>query len=163
MDGAFLYQSRRLKKFMDTARPGKKSRPASTAGKVFSLLVVGGLLVLPGVALARSGVNFRWAGGYALAISALTFWMYARDKRRAQAGEWRVPEAELHFLELVGGWPGAWLGQRWLRHKSSKVSYQIVFWLIVMLWQFVAWDSLQNFQHSRAVWSWVEQTSGQRR
>ncbi len=140
---------------METVQPVKKSRPTSAAGKVFSLLVVSGLLVLPGVALGRRGVDFRWAGGCALAVSALTFWMYARDKRRAQAGEWRVPEAELHLLELAGGWPGAWLGQRWLRHKSSKGSYQVVFWLIVMLWQFAAWDSLQNFQHSRAVWSWV--------
>jgi len=35
-------------------------------------------------------------------LSAITYWMYARDKRRAEEGEWRVPEAWLHLLELFG-------------------------------------------------------------
>jgi len=70
----------------------------------------------------------------------LTFFMYRSDKQSAIAGEWRVPEAMLHFFELVGGWPGAFLAQRIVRHKISKTSYQLLFWAIVLIHQFVALD-----------------------
>jgi uncharacterized membrane protein YsdA (DUF1294 family) len=67
---------------------------------------------------------------YALA-SVVAFGMYWVDKRRARRGEWRVPEFTLHVVELLGGWPGAWLAQRTLRHKSSKHGYRVVFIAIV--------------------------------
>jgi uncharacterized membrane protein YsdA (DUF1294 family) len=63
-------------------------------------------------------------------MSAVAFVLYWRDKLRAERGRWRVPEATLHTIELVGGWPGALVAQRVLRHKSSKPAYQIVFWTI---------------------------------
>jgi uncharacterized membrane protein YsdA (DUF1294 family) len=127
------------------------------------LVVLLVLLVLPVVALHRRGLDFRWTGAYALVLSVLAYWSYARDKRRAQEGEWRVPEAWLHLLELAGGWPGAWLAQRRLRHKCSKGSYQVVFWLIVLGYQFAAYDSFQDWQLSRAGLKWIEQTSRHRR
>jgi uncharacterized membrane protein YsdA (DUF1294 family) len=65
--------------------------------------------------------------------SLLTFLIYAWDKRAARRGRERVPEVTLHTLELFGGWPGALLAQRLIRHKNAKVSYQVVFWLIVTL------------------------------
>jgi uncharacterized membrane protein YsdA (DUF1294 family) len=64
------------------------------------------------------------------------------DKARAEKEERRVPENTLHMLELLGGWPGALIAQQWLRHKTAKVSYQVIFWLIVMghvvFWGWVA-------------------------
>jgi len=63
-------------------------------------------------------------------MSALVFALYWRDKHQAQRGRWRVPEATLHTIELFGGWPGAWVAQRALRHKTRKASYQVVFWMI---------------------------------
>ena len=120
-------------------------------------------MVLPVVALYRLHIDLRWAGLYALAINALTFWTYARDKKRAEAGEWRVSEAQLHLLELLGGWPGAWAAQRRLRHKTSKTSYQIVFWLIVLAYQFTAFDCLRDGQFSRAGLRWVEQLAKRNR
>lgn len=65
-------------------------------------------------------------------LSALTYTTYSRAKDSAQAGYWRVPESTLHLMELVGGWPGALLAQKRLRHKNRKVSYQVVFWLMVI-------------------------------
>jgi len=68
------------------------------------------------------------------AVMSLTaFVAYALDKRAAIGRRQRTPELILHLLELAGGWPGAWLAQRTLRHKNAKVPYQIVFWLIVAL------------------------------
>jgi hypothetical protein len=37
---------------------------------------------------------------------------------------------------------GTYLGQRWFRHKSSKRSFRVPFWLIVALYQVVALDAL---------------------
>lgn len=68
---------------------------------------------------------------YAL-TSVLCFGYYWKDKRRAKEGEWRIDETSLHLFELVGGWPGALLAQRLIRHKSRKSSYQMVFWLCVL-------------------------------
>jgi uncharacterized membrane protein YsdA (DUF1294 family) len=63
-------------------------------------------------------------------MSALAFGLYRIDKRRAVRGGWRISEGTLHGVELLGGWPGAWIAQRVFRHKSSKVSYLAVFWAI---------------------------------
>lgn len=72
--------------------------------------------------------------GAALAVmSVVTFVVFAWDKRRAKKNRWRVSERTLHTLELLGGWPGAWLAMRWLRHKSSKKTYRRVWGLIVLL------------------------------
>lgn len=128
-----------------------------------SLVVAGVLLILPIIALQRQGGDFRWVGGYAIAFSALTYWAYARDKRWAEAGEWRLPEVRLHLLELLGGWPGALLAQRRLRHKCSKGSYQFVFWLIVVAWQFVAVDSLQDWKCSKAALNSIVRLAEHRR
>ncbi len=69
---------------------------------------------------------------YAVA-SVITFFAYGLDKRAARRGRWRTPEATLHLLELLGGFPGAMLAQRIFRHKRGKVRYLIIFWLIVAL------------------------------
>ena len=70
--------------------------------------------------------------GYALA-SIVTFAVYGFDKRRAVHGGRRVPERSLHTLELLGGWPGALLGQVFFRHKLRKLTYMLVFLGIVAL------------------------------
>ncbi|BAZ09936.1 cold-shock DNA-binding domain protein [Calothrix sp. NIES-4071] len=71
-------------------------------------------------------------------MSLLTFGLYADDKSRAKRGVWRTSENTLHLFELAGGWLGGFIAQQTLYHKSSKSSYQAVFWTIVvihyMLW-----------------------------
>jgi uncharacterized membrane protein YsdA (DUF1294 family) len=119
-------------------------------------LVVIVLMILPALAVVQTGWNLRWAGAYAVVINGITYLFYAADKRRAQGGAWRVPEAQLHFLDLLGGWPGGFLAQGHLRHKCSKTSFQVTFWFIVLLWQFVAFDSLQNWAISKAVFVWAD-------
>ena len=94
--------------------------------------------------------------GSRMAIASVgTFALYAWDKRRAKRGGVRVSEIVLHLLEFHGGWPGAFLAQRALRHKSSKFSYQISFWLIVALHQYVALDSLLGWRIYGQVKTWV--------
>jgi len=66
-------------------------------------------------------------------MSCVTFIAYAQDKRAAIKNKPRTPEMTLHVLELGGGWPGAFCAQRLVRHKNAKISFQIVYWLIVAL------------------------------
>ena len=75
----------------------------------------------------------RWALWGYLAASALTFAVYAFDKSAARQGTRRTPESTLHWLALVGGWPGALVAQQVLRHKSSKAGFRSVFWATVVL------------------------------
>lgn len=67
------------------------------------------------------------------AASLICFVMYAIDKRAAIARARRTPESTLLLAGLACGWPGAALAQQWLRHKSSKTSFQVQFWLTVAL------------------------------
>ncbi len=64
-----------------------------------------------------------------LAMSVITFILYAWDKSAARAGRRRIAERSLHLLALAGGWPGALLAQRLFRHKTRKRRFRIVFWL----------------------------------
>lgn len=66
-------------------------------------------------------------------MSLVALGFYAWDKRQAKKQGWRVPEKRLHILALLGGWPGALIGLRWLRHKSVKTKFRVVFWLTVFL------------------------------
>jgi len=66
-----------------------------------------------------------------LAASAMTYIAYARDKSAAKTGKWRTKEVTLQLFSLFGGWPGAILAQGLLRHKSRKLRFQIVFWLML--------------------------------
>ncbi len=70
--------------------------------------------------------------GY-LMVSFVAFGMYAYDKSAAKNNRWRVPENNLHALTLFGGWPGAMLGQRVLRHKTVKQPFRFIFWLTVVI------------------------------
>lgn len=116
-----------------------------------NILLLAALLVLPVVALERIAGGLLWGCIYAVVLSGITYLAYGWDKQQAREKQWRMPEARLHFMELIGGWPGAFLAQRRLRHKCSKVSYQFVFWLIVLAYQLAAFDSLQEWKWSAGV------------
>lgn len=41
---------------------------------------------------------------YVIIINIVTFFIYGLDKSRAKAGQWRIPEAQLIFLAVIGRW-----------------------------------------------------------
>lgn len=65
--------------------------------------------------------------------SIVAFLAYWFDKSAAQRGQWRTKESSLLLLGLVGGWPGAVIAQKVLRHKTRKVSFQVAFWGSVVM------------------------------
>lgn len=87
-------------------------------------------------AVVTVAVLWRWplwlAAVYPV-LSGVTFAIYWRDKRAAQREQRRTPENTLQVLALFGGWPGALLAQGILRHKNRKVSFQVGFWVAVMV------------------------------
>lgn len=97
-------------------------------------LSVMGILVLPALwmlgVLGKVPMQIAWIY---VAMSAVTFTMYGLDKSAAARNAQRTPEKLLQLYALIGGWPGALLAQQIFRHKSSKRSFQTVFWLMVAL------------------------------
>lgn len=77
-----------------------------------------------------------------LCANLFAYYFYWDDKRRAKKKEWRIPEANLQFWSLIGGWPGAFIAQQQFRHKTKKIPFQIVFWLIVIAHQVLWFDWL---------------------
>lgn len=119
---------------------------------IIALLI---LLIAPGLAIHRLSafIGLPWLLGYAASISLLTYAVYGADKDSAQdeVPGWRAPEKLLHGLEFAGGWPGAFLAQRRLRHKCSKFSYQVKFWLIVSLHVYLATDYVLGWVLARGL------------
>lgn len=101
-------------------------------------------LGLPGAALFRLCQNLdpRYLLAYLGIINLLSLAAMFVDKKRAQKNQWRIPEAQLHLLECLGGWVGSWIAQIRFRHKTQKVSYQTIYWIIVVIHQIVALDYL---------------------
>lgn len=64
---------------------------------------------------------------YLLAVNVLTFIVYGFDKRKARRKRWRIPEATLLGLAVVGGSVGAWIAMRLFHHKTlhNKFRYGI--------------------------------------
>lgn len=66
-------------------------------------------------------------------INLFTFIAYGRDKGLAKRGGWRVPEIQLHTLELLGGTIGAIAGQKFFHHKNKKKSYMATFFATIFI------------------------------
>ncbi|MEN8641622.1 DUF1294 domain-containing protein [Pseudomonas sichuanensis] len=108
------------------------------------LLALAGLCLLPilgGLQMGLSGQSWLPLALYPL-VSLLSLLLYWQDKQQARNQAWRTPEKVLHASELLGGWPGALLAQQLFRHKTRKLSYQLVFWGIVALHQVFWFDHL---------------------
>lgn len=120
-----------------------------------SWIVLAFLLVLPLLASAR--LPFPWWMGpcWLSTTSLITYGFYSSDKKRAQSGQWRISETRLHLLGILGGWPGAWIAQRRLRHKTVKGSFQLVFWVIILIFQLASADFLMGGRGTRMLATWL--------
>ena len=59
-------------------------------------------------------------------MSIVCLTLYGIDKWRAARGLRRIPERTLQLAALCGGWPGAWTGQEFFRHKTQKLRFRAV-------------------------------------
>ncbi len=56
---------------------------------------------------------------YLAVINVVTFFMYGIDKWKAKKSKWRLREAALLGLAVLGGSIGAWLGMKVWHHKTQ--------------------------------------------
>jgi uncharacterized membrane protein YsdA (DUF1294 family) len=78
-------------------------------------------------------LNVHWILAALAGVNIATFALYGLDKRRARGGGIRVPERTLLLFGFVGGSPGALLGQKLFRHKTQKRTFQVAFWVLMVL------------------------------
>ena len=70
---------------------------------------------------------------YLLVINAVAFFVYGIDKLKARKGWWRIPEATLLLLAIIGGSIGAWLGMKVWHHKTMHKKFRYGLPLILLL------------------------------
>ena len=97
--------------------------PRMALGIGFLLVAVG----LMAIGIVPAVLALAW-----LLMSAVSYIAYVLDKDAAgKPRRRRTPEATLHMLDLLGGWPGALIAQQQIRHKTVKASFQAGFWFTV--------------------------------
>ena len=91
-----------------------------------------GFLLLAFALMVMGKVPAALSLGYLL-MSAVSYIAYVLDKDAAgKPKRQRTPEATLHLLDVLGGWPGALIAQQQMRHKTVKASFQAGFWISVV-------------------------------
>lgn len=72
---------------------------------------------------------------YLLAINVVTFIVYGIDKYNAKKAKWRISEATLLLLAVLGGSIGAWMGMKVWHHKTmhKKFKYGIPAILLIQI------------------------------
>ncbi|WP_367346382.1 DUF1294 domain-containing protein [Stenotrophomonas bentonitica] len=116
------------------ARAGSRATQRDASGADILPRTTIALLFLAGIGIAALlGRVPVLIGAIYVGLSGVTYWVYALDKVSAQRGLGRTSEKTLHMLEVFGGWPGALIAQARLRHKNRKVSFQVTFWIGVVL------------------------------
>jgi len=76
---------------------------------------------------------------YLAVINVVTFFVYGIDKWKAKKSKWRISEAALLELAVVGGSIGAWLGMKAWHHKTlhRKFRYGVPLILVVQITLFL--------------------------
>ena len=62
---------------------------------------------------------------YLIVINVVSFLVYGIDKWKAKQGSWRISEATLLILAVIGGSIGAMLGMKVWHHKTDAQKVQI--------------------------------------
>ena len=112
-----------------TQRPARGRKPPMRIPRI----AIGiGFLLLAVVLMVMGKVPAVLSLTYLL-MSAVPYIAYVLDKDAAgKPRRQRTPEATLHLLDVLGGWPGALIAQQQSRHKTVKASFQAVFWFTVL-------------------------------
>ena len=61
---------------------------------------------------------------YLIVINLCAFLLYGIDKWKAKRSKWRIQEATLLGLAVIGGSVGAWLGMKVWHHKTMHKKFQ---------------------------------------
>ena len=70
---------------------------------------------------------------YLVIINIIAFIVYGIDKLKAKRGKWRITEATLLLLAIIGGSIGAWCGVKVWHHKTLHKKFKYGIPLIIAL------------------------------
>ena len=71
---------------------------------------------------------------YFVMINLVGFISMGLDKRKARKHQWRIPEATLFTIDLLGGVIGSIIGMRLFRHKTMHMKCVVGMPVILVLW-----------------------------
>ena len=63
--------------------------------------------------------------GFYIIINIVTFIAFTIDKLKAKTNAWRIPEAQLLGLCLIGGALGGYAAMQLVRHKTKHLKFMI--------------------------------------
>ena len=78
-------------------------------------------------------VMYHYSLYYLLVVNTLTFLLYGIDKYKAKKARWRISEATLLMMAVIGGSIGAWAGMRLWHHKTMHKKFKYGIPLIILL------------------------------
>ena len=78
-------------------------------------------------------MGFRTVILYLVIINIATFFTFGLDKWKARRAKWRIREAALLTLAVLGGSVGAWLGMNVWRHKTKHAKFKYGIPIILIL------------------------------
>ena len=70
---------------------------------------------------------------YLFAINIASFFLYGIDKYKAKKNKWRISEATLLMIAVIGGSIGAWAGMRLWHHKTMHKKFKYGIPVIIIL------------------------------
>ena len=96
------------------------------------------LLVIPVFALLLGALHWEHPLPRAVptlysALSMALVLVYGMDKWAARRGAARVAPWSLHVVAVMGGWPGALIGQQLFRHKTTEPLFLRITWAMAAL------------------------------
>lgn len=75
----------------------------------------------------------KYLMAYLLLINAAAFLLMLADKKKARQNAWRISEATLLGVAVMGGSLGAVLGMRIFRHKTRHLKFSLGLPLILVV------------------------------
>ena len=70
---------------------------------------------------------------YLFAINIVSFVLYGIDKYKAKKNKWRISEATLLMIAVIGGSIGAWVGMRLWHHKTMHKKFKYGIPIIIIM------------------------------
>ena len=75
----------------------------------------------------------EWIIFWLIAANTAAFLLFGVDKLRAIHSRWRIPEAVLLTVAVLGGGVGAFFGMEVFRHKTRHAKFRIFIPLCILL------------------------------
>ena len=82
---------------------------------------------------------------YLLIVNAVAFLLMLVDKLKAKRGAWRIPEATLFSIAILGGSIGSILGMYHFHHKTKHWYFVVINILSLIIHVFVGYLILTKF------------------